>query len=135
LNIKVQGKRGFLGIGKTSSQFDAVVVEDAVVEVTYVQPAKVVFTVGKSRPVSSKKEVASFAVMAFDETDGSISICGDNGDGVYRNLHLVKEPAMLFVPSETMQYLKRDQKLWARVKNPDKRSLPNSDIPAPEGGL
>lgn len=47
LAIKVQGKKGFLGLGKSASQFHAVLVEDAVVEVTYLQRAKVSFTVGR----------------------------------------------------------------------------------------
>lgn len=78
--------------------------------------------------------------MAYEERSGSLKLMGEDANRRRFNLSDVNQAALLFVPRETLPYLKRNQTLWSRVKNPkatfDEESSMRQASQAPEvGGL
>jgi len=132
-NVKlvVVGQKGFLGIGKKPNQYEVELLEPqpAIVEVTYKTKAKISATIGEK-----KAEVVKLAVMAYQERDGSLKLKGEDAKGRSFELADVSQPALLFVPSETLPYLQRNQKLWNRVKNPEVATNKPSPRQEPQAG-
>jgi hypothetical protein len=56
------------------------------------------------------------AVMAVSEPNGTMVLEGRDADGKSKDLGSVSKPAVLFVPRETLPYLKENEALWARVQ-------------------
>ncbi len=64
-------------------------------------------------------EILKLAVIAHQEPSGSLRLIGDDAFGRSFYLGEVEQPALLFIPKDTLPYLKRDRGLWRRVKNPE----------------
>ena len=59
-------------------------------------------------------QVLHLAVMSFDE-GGKDVLHGQDKNEQWRKLTEVTEPAILYVPRETLPYLKQQSRLWQRV--------------------
>lgn len=131
LRLSTAGKKGFLGIGKKPNRYQAEVFQQAVVEVTCKAKAKISTTFGEKKP-----EVVSLAVLAYQGSDGSLKLKGEDANGRTFELCDVTQPALLFVPRETLPHLKSDQRVWSKVKNPEAAFDERSSIgAAPAGGV
>ena len=60
--------------------------------------------------------VLHLAVMCFEE-GGRDVLQGEDKDKQWRKLEDVQQPAVLYVPRETLPYLKQQPRLWQRVQN------------------
>jgi hypothetical protein len=83
-----------------------------------------------------KVELMKLAVMAYQQRSGTLELMGEDANGRNFNLSDVSQAALLFVPRETLPYLKRNQKLWMRVKNPEATAGEKSSLrnPSKTGG-
>lgn len=64
---------------------------------------------------------AALAVIAAKEADGSFSFQGTAADGAIADLRRVQGDAVLFVPADTLPLLERDEALWQRVAEVERR--------------
>ena len=86
-----------------------------------------------------KVELIKLAVMAYQHRSGTLELMGEDANGRKLYLSDVSQAALLFVPRETLPYLRRNQQLWGRVKNPeatgDERSSSRKALPTGRGIL
>lgn len=84
-----------------------------------------------------KLELIKLAVLAYQEPDGSLTLKGEDAEGNYFKLDDVSQPALLFVPRDTLPHLQGKQELWSRVKTPEvgTKQPSASEIPKPTGLL
>jgi len=83
---------------------------------------------------AGQRKSLSLAVLAYDEPPGRTTLKGEDDKGRRFNLHSVTQAALLFVPQETLHYLKQDSKLWDRVTNRDEIAHPPVKKGEPEAG-
>jgi len=112
LKLVTKGRKGFLGIGKQPNQYEAELFKQAVVQFVYKAKAKISAKIGK-------KETLVLAVMAYQASHGSLKWVGEDANKNSFNLYDVGQPAIIFVPKETLPHLQKDRTLWSRVKNPE----------------
>jgi hypothetical protein len=123
LKLTIKGKKGFLGFGKQNDEYNAEIFRPAEVVITYKTKTKICATIGEK-----KVEVIKLAVMAYEERSGLLKLMGEDANGRSFNLIEVSQPALLFVPRETLPHFKRNQKLWSRVINPDATANKKSSL-------
>jgi len=114
LHMVAPGRRRLLVFGKTPNLYKARVFQQAVVEVTYQAPARIVATYGEKsgRPLA-------LAVMAYSEgTEKPVTFRGTDADGQELALSVLTEAAFLFVPRDTLRHLRQNPALWGRVRSP-----------------
>ena len=70
---------------------------------------KMLSAVGAATP-----NVLYLAVMCFDEPGGEV-LKGEDKEQRWWNLSEVEQPAVLYVPRETLPYLQQQRRLWERV--------------------
>jgi hypothetical protein len=72
----------------------------------------------------------------LQQRSGTLELMGEDANGRNFNLSDVSQAALLFVPRETLPYLKGNQKLWVRVKNPEATADERSSLRnASKGGM
>lgn len=85
---------------------------------------------------STGQKPLSLAVLAYDGPAGRTTLRGEDGNGRSVDLRNITQPALLFVPKDTLQHFKRDSELWDRVTNRDEIGEPTLKRQEPEvGGL
>lgn len=67
---------------------------------------------GSSDAPSGAKSYVALAVLAHEEPNGMLRLIGSDANRVETDLRQVRKPALLFVPRDTLPYLRRNQDVW-----------------------